>query len=419
MGNGGGETVPEVVSASGDSPQQTMRLIRPFYRSLGTVRVARQVSGLHILFVGPTVCARHGFYANVHLHADFISYLTTSLVDVAMGRVEELTVAAAREVMERRRPRPEALMLDTGCEDELLCTDFEAIARAVEAACGVPTVHFGKNRMFVDGRGSFFPTFHRSLFGLLGPVDRDGRAWERDRGVNIIGSISRLRPGGDFEEVLRAAGCGPVRTLKTARTFGEFCEMARSAVNVVIDDDYLEAARDMERRLGIPYIYRPVSYDLDEVGEMYEELASLLGVRLDWRPRRDRALRRLDEVLAGGSSGAGGIGSAGGSDKSGGPEPFALYGVGIADPWSCAEALASRGLPVRSLTVMLEDEPDERGRRALASLTARNPSFTVERYDYKGNMPVVAELGPLEPEFYGFAAFEHMLDLVVGGRDYS
>ena len=384
-----------------------MRIIRPFYRSLGTVRVARQVPGLHTLFVGPAVCARHGFYANVHLHADFVSYLTTSLVDVAMGRVEELTVAAAREVMERRRPRPEALMLDTGCEDELLCTDFEAVARAVEVACGVPTVHFGKNRMFVEGRGSFFPTFHRSLFGLLRPFDRDGRAWERDRGVNIVGSISRLRPGGDFEEVLRAAGCGPVRTLKTARTFAEFCEMACSAVNVVIDEAYLEAARDMERRLGIPYAYLPVSYDVDEVGRMYEELGSLLGARLDWRGRRDRALRRLDEVLAGGSGG------------SGGPEPFALYGVGIADPWSCAEALASRGLPVRSLTVMLEDEPDERGRRALAALTARDPGFAVERYDYKGNMPVVAELAPLEPEFYGFAAFEHMLDLVAGGRDYS
>lgn len=372
-----------------------MRTIHPYYRALGTTRVARQVSGLHTLFVGPAACARHGFYANAHLHADYISYLTTSLLDVSSGRLASLVVEAAREVVAVRSPRIEALMLYSGCEDELVCTDFASIARAVEDACGVPVVHFGKNRMFVEGRGSFFPTFYRSLFELLEPVGA------HDSGVNLIGSISALRPGNDFEEVLTAAGLGPVRTLKTARTFADFRAMAASGLNVVIDEDFREAACDMRDRLGIPFVYLPLSYDPREVGAAYDAVGAAFCADLGWRPRYERACYVARAAA------------------SAYPAPFVLDAVGVGRPIACVRALVGMGFAVDGVVTMVGDRASEHGCGELTEIRRRRPGFQTISYDYKAHMPVVEELAPLEAEFYGFAALEHIAGLVAGEGDYT
>ena len=250
--------------------------------------------------------------------------------------------------------------------------------------------------MFVEGKGTYFPEFYRSLFRLLRPVER------HDKGVNLIGSISRLRDGGDFERILHESGIGPVRTLKTAETFDDFQQMAASCVNIVIDDSYLDAASDMQKDLGIPFIYHPVSYNLESIGKMYADLSRAVGVRLSWEGARDccaEAIRKAAAVPH---------------------DPFLLDGVGVFRPYECARALHGYGFNVEGLVTMLDEHSNDPCMAECVSyLSSTGASFEFAEYDYKSHMPVMEELAPLEPEFYGFAAPIHLARLVLKGDDYS
>ena len=357
------------------------RTVAPFHwPEFGIARFAARCPGMHILFVGPAACARHSVTANLYLYPESISYLATSLSDIARGVPGSRVVEAACEVARRSRTRISTLLIYSGCEDELLCTDFAPIVAEIEERLGIRAFHFGRNKMTAGGTDLHGDDFFAIPFRTIGP------ARDRDRGVNFIGPPVPPRQTCDVAEAIVAAGFGPIRAIGTTRTEAELQAMASSRLNVVLSPPYAKAAAEMEDRLGIPFATCYRAYDRDGIEALYETVSDGLGVRIDpstGRKRFERALERARRSC----------------------DPFVLDGMGMEDPIEAARAIMRCGVPVVGVTARLGNDLEsglpcpvvEAG-----GLSCRQAQYRMDDTGYVGNLP-------FESELIGYSAPEHIV----------
>ena len=146
------------------------------------------------------------------------------------------------------------------------------------------------------------PFMRKQLYSLLRPARTDRRQ------VNIIGSNLAIRESSELYRGLKENGFF-LKDICTCRNFEEYQEMASARLNIVTHPLGRPAARELKERLGQEWVYLPVSYDWDEIGEHWKCLSDLL--ELDWdcvwkslklwdiRKKAEEALIRLAHMLEG------------------------------------------------------------------------------------------------------------------------
>ena len=317
--------------------ENTLCYTEPSHGDWGIVRIAALVPEVHLLFVSPSACGRHGALGALqHGFKDRVSYLAITREDIIAG-YDGLVEEAVSELLRRKNPRPRAVLIFVSCLDDLIGTDLNSLCQRLHAAH--PDVEFQPahmNPITLDSKKPPMVTTQAAMYAFLHP------AKERDQGINLMGNLDALNPNCELFDVLKDWGCAPVRHLSDFETFEDYQSMAKSRASLLLSPIASLAAQQMEARLGIPSLFLPVSYDVEEVEAQYAQLAAFLGKDIpQLGAQREEALAEMEATL-----------------KALAGRPIWITAGSVLKPFALARALLQAGLNVEAVVAQTAIAPD-------------------------------------------------------------
>lgn len=240
------------------------------------------VPQMEALCFGPIECARHTFADMVN--DDKGSMLVIDDVQAALGETENLIRQAVLEIAKETDAR--AFMLLSACQTAFLGLDLENLCASLHEQTGLAFSHLEVNRMAAEHipghTRKFVPggdRYHSRVanFRLLEQADQgEQRTFEQPGKGVILLCEDELDPSNDLFDLVGHAGIEWVRGVGDCRTFDEFAQIREARVSISTSIAWREVGEYLEKRFGIPHLYLPTSYVLDEVDAYYRQLDSAL-----------------------------------------------------------------------------------------------------------------------------------------------
>lgn len=277
--------------------EDTLHYSSPAHGGWGVVRMGHLMPESYQLFVSPSACGRHGAIgACMQGRKNRVSYLYISESDIVSGGYEDLIVEAAGELLEELDEmyrRPKVLMIFVSCLDDLLGTDHQSLTEELSALH--PDVRFVFCHMNPTSTDTSVPppvNIQDKLYSLLDVQD------EKKNTVNFIGNLAAIRPDCEIFRFLKLSGIEHAYHITDFRTFAGFQVMGGSRLNLVTAQVGQYAAKQMEKKHGIPYYRGLVSYDPDQVERMYQKLADTLEVPVpqEIKEEKDKTLDSIKQA---------------------------------------------------------------------------------------------------------------------------
>lgn len=266
----------------------------PYRRDAGVVRTLAQLPESYLLYIGPVACARHDFLSGMYKVPDRISYLCPHELDVIFGKIEVLVDEAVADILGRTASDAKAIMIYTGCQNSLSPVDFDALVRKLQETYGILVSYYNMNHFLRSGKGNVYPPLYQSLLQTL---DYTIHAQEEgSNAVNILSPALSLHTGNDLPQLLTGWGVGKLQGIGSCATLEEFKGMAAARLNIVTHPDFLPAAHDMESKWGIPWLYLPATYRLEDIDRQYKELAAWFGKEAEAGEARREAEEKIAHV---------------------------------------------------------------------------------------------------------------------------
>ena len=263
------------------------------------------VPNIHALFFGPIECMRHTFPDL--LDDEEASVLIVDDVNTSLGRTEDLIREAVAEIVEMY-PKTEAFLFCTACQTAFLGIDLDSMCQSLHEATGLFFAHFeanrmasenipGKDRKTVPG-GDRYHT-RRAVFRVFeqlpafDPADGDGV---------LVLTDDALDADCDLKDLIGTNGIEWVRGVGDCTGFSDFLTLARARVVIANSMPWKEVGDYLHERFGIPFLYLPTSYSLDEIEGYYATLDELLPptpeILSRRAERRARAQADIESTLA-------------------------------------------------------------------------------------------------------------------------
>lgn len=338
-------------------PAAPLQNIGPHIPRWGVINTSLMVPESVGLCIGPPGCMREPFFdARKYGNGHRIFLLPLSENDVIMGSHLPVIKTALLKIARERKPR--AIFLCSMCVDELLGTDYEEIAGAVEAITRVPiiTVKMNpvckkKNPSQEQKTYSFFNKHFHSCHPEHGTI--------LERGVNILGGYTPLSGKSELRSQLIHAGYPVVNQMGEFTSYDQFKHLAVASHNIVIHPRGLLLAEEMMRFMKIPYCFSPVSFGLRTIREKYCDLERFFHTKFQLDAIREGAEHYLQEKIPYFSGKKIAIGS----------------GIN-GSPYEMAQAFTEYGLDVRAIfsDTIYDYEWDH-----ISWLSRNNPGLTVYR----------------------------------------
>lgn len=227
----------------------------------------------HQVFVCAQSCLRGVVLSAAEL-GDSHRFSTISVDEesVLEGNCEETIIQGVTHILEGMTGLPRALLLFTSCVHHFLGTDMKLVFAELDRR--FPQVGFVQcwmNPVMRKTRMPPDPFMRKQLYSLLRPGDVC-----REQ-VNVIGNNLALGKSSELYDILETNGYF-LKDICTCRDFGEYETMASARLNLVTHPLGRPAAKELEERLGQEWVYLPVSYDWDEIGERWKCLGDILGI---------------------------------------------------------------------------------------------------------------------------------------------
>lgn len=325
----GRENIPEEFVPNSHliySSPATLSFNSPGAEGFGVKRAGLSVPGSVMLIVSPGCCGRNtSSISSLPGYENRFFYLTLSETDLITGRHLKRIPAAVREVIRSLSIRPSVVMICITCVDALLGTDMERVCRKAEEAvndenlAGAVAGSAEETRIRVrpcymyaltrEGRKPPMVNVRQSIYSLLEPRKKKADS------VNLLGYFAPVYESCELRDLLRQAGVKRIREVSSCREYDEFQRMAEANFNLILNPEARPAARDLEKRLGIPSIELTRLYQIDQIGRQYDALGAALGlsdiqpvqienqgVRWDYSVAMDSAkdsMRRFRNLYAG------------------------------------------------------------------------------------------------------------------------
>ncbi|MDR1404372.1 MAG: nitrogenase component 1 [Candidatus Methanoplasma sp.] len=245
------------------------------FGGFGVARVGADVPESHLLFLCPPSCGRHTSLSSISLgYRGRVSYLFLEEYEISAGMTEDALYDGVESVLERLPIRPKAILIYFCCSLYMSGADETGILEELRRRNEDIVFQICRMNPIVAGSGPTpAQTIHSRIYGL---VDLDGK---EDRRVNLIGSDYPLDGGCELPAVLKRCGWEGPDHISQKNSFGSFRKMGSAGLNLVIHPDGRLAAEDMSPK--IPFVFLPVSYDMDEIGDQYSKLFSAIGSETD------------------------------------------------------------------------------------------------------------------------------------------
>ena len=292
------------------------------------------------IYVGAIGCLRGVVLTAAEMGClDRFSSVIVEERDLLNGHMEDLIVDGVSDVLTRLPHLPRAVMLFPTCLHHFLGTDLRECYRRLRVRW--PQVGFGECFMDPAMRKRPFMYDHRlrrELYRFLPDVPKSRRV------INIIGNNLPTQEATELYQLAARAGL-EIRDLTRCHTWDEYLLMAEAGLNIYFNPLASYAVKALERRLGTPWLYLPVSYDPDEICATLERFAVALDFPTpdfsDARAQVRAAWQETAELL--------------------GDTPLALDATFTWRPFSLARFLTSQGLRVTRIyadAVSPDDRPD-------------------------------------------------------------
>jgi hypothetical protein len=258
--------------------------------------IGLQVPESHELFIVPLSCGRNPSVATEYQGSRArLSFYILEEKDVVTGDYEQMLIDIIDELLETLPTRPKALFVIATCLCNLIGIDYDAIGEVVqERYPDIKIGVFNLSNFSLEHKVSAFYTMHQISYGFLDPTD------ERENAVNFIGNLQAIDRNSEIYTALRDMGIKKAHHISDFESFENYQTMARARLNIVIAPSGIGCAEDMEKKLGIPFVYLPTSYDPVLIAEHYRKLANALNAQPPvWLNDQERMTRQaIADALA-------------------------------------------------------------------------------------------------------------------------
>ncbi len=256
-------------------------------------RIGSIVPEAVMLLVSPAGCGRHGAITSIQKgYKNRLFFLHMSESDIVNGQHLDKIFAATANILAEVDPRPKAMMICASCIDDLLGSDYEAIAEELERKHNIPIKACHMDPIAMEGSKPPVRTIQQAIYDFI------PRASKKDNAINIIGSFPPLDKDSEFKKIMSAAGIEKIRHIAECSTLEEFYQMGCSSYNIVIKPRGLMAAEYMKKRLDIPFCYAPAAYSIETINRTYKKLEEFLGMKLDTDRYSEKARQVIDRHYA-------------------------------------------------------------------------------------------------------------------------
>ena len=244
----------------------------------------------HQIFVCAQACLRGVVLTAAEMGAsDRFSTISVEDHNLLDGDMETLIIEGTTDILNRMPERPRAVLIYTSCVHHFIGCDLDYVYRRLREK--FPDVDFTdcymnpimrKSKMTPDSkmRMQLYSLIHERMT----PV----------RKVNFIGNNELTQESSEFVQMLRGAGY-EIGDICLCRTYEDYQKLGESQLNITCNPAAVAAAKELERRLGIPHLHLPLSYDYEEIDENLQKLSQYLKMEL---PNLDILRRKAEEELA-------------------------------------------------------------------------------------------------------------------------
>ncbi|MBO4867992.1 MAG: hypothetical protein J5582_15745 [Ruminococcus sp.] len=292
----------------------------------------------HEIFACAQGCLRGVILTAAEMNAlDRMSWISVSEQDMFDGTLESDVVDGVSEIIEGLPYRPRAVLLYLSCIHLFAGCDFDIIIQ--ELSDKFPDIDFSDCYMTPTMRKNISPDakMRAQLYNALKPLPVD------ERSVNIIGNDRATDENSELVRIIKDNGF-TLRDITSCRTYDEYLEMAKAAVNIAYLPTAAMGCTELSERLGTKALYLPNSFDAVRIRENMAKLCDTLRVECpDLSGEEEKAKAALRSAKA-----------------AVGDTPIAIDFTAVTQPFSLAKLLAENGFNVKYIIndVLGEDGED-------------------------------------------------------------
>lgn len=309
------------------SSPATLAFNSPGAQGFGVKRAGLAIPGSVMLLVSPGCCGRNTtMLSEMGGYSDRFFYLLMDDTDIVTGRHLTKIPQAVSEVCEACETMPSVVMICITCVDALLGTDMERVCKKASEFAKVPVVPCYMYALTREGRLPPMAAVRTSVYSLLKPSKRKGNA------VNILGHFAPLYDSCEIYDLLKSAGVETIREISRCADYEEYLTMAQANFNLVLNPESRHAAKDLERRLGIPSIELTRTYQPDKIRNQYRLFGQAIGVSFDDERYYQEAIKTVESF-----------------HRTYGALTFAIGEMSNADPFELALSLLRFGFHVSEI----------------------------------------------------------------------
>lgn len=263
----------------------------PGAAGFGVKRVAMLLPESAMLLVAPACCGRHGTITGAKTgFDDRIFYLQMDERDVVTGSYLKRIPQAAERIVNRTHPK--ALFLCMTCVDALLGTDLNRLSRQLENTLNLPVVACFMDPITRESKSAPMVSVQQAIMRCL------QKSEENAHQINLLGNFVPLDQNCELHAALQSVGIDIIGQISACKTFEEYQRMGHARLNVVLHPQAVASARDLERRLEIPFIELSHTYGVVRTLSEMDRLNAALKVQMDFTAHAHAAQTRLHRFAA-------------------------------------------------------------------------------------------------------------------------
>ena len=258
----------------------------------GVALTASYIEDLAILVVGTSECTYYTKVFSSNKNKDKVYSLVLKEKEVVFG-ADKTVKEAVKYIKELENPS--GIMIVTTCVPELIGEDYSGIKVEIEEEIGLPvfvvrTEHYKCN--------SHIPGMTRAMNSLI-EVMKDVK---EKNGVNIIGHRAEGIENTEMYKILSKKGIGINTIIPSKCKLNEVMIATNASLNIVTDMIALDLAKDMEKKLNIPYIFFDKHMNKEIIINNYEKISNTLNINISEEVKElveeyDKLFNKAKELL--------------------------------------------------------------------------------------------------------------------------
>lgn len=255
---------------------QQLEFSSPARGTLNIVHTGNLIPESHEIFVCAKGCLR-GVVLTAAEAGTMGRYSALEIKEenILNGDMETMMIEGVSDIIAKLPYSPRAILLYISCQHFFMAYDREMVFEVLKDR--FRDIEFADCYMIPTLRKSGITPDQKmriQMYSMLKPAVTD------ESQINLMGSNHAIVDSCEVYTLLEKRGMS-LTSVNDCESFDDYLDLARGRLNIIYEPIALMAAEDMEKRLGIPYVYLPNVYRADDIADNYRLLGEVLGEVLD------------------------------------------------------------------------------------------------------------------------------------------